>query len=150
VRAVGDTIELSASDLSEFLSCHHRTALDAQVARDLRAAPSWADPVLAILRERGLEHEQRYADDLRRQGLRISDLAAMEKEQAPSQTLQDMRAGFDLLLQPALHDGRWFGKPDILRRVETLKRGEGPSSSSPCTPRFLKTYRAQSQSASTS
>ena len=119
VRTVSDTIELSASDLSQFLGCHHRTALDLQVAVGHRAAPSWADPVLAILQERGLDHERRYADALRSQGLRISDLAEVEREDAVSQSLEGMQAGFDVLLQPALHTSRWFGKPDILRRVET-------------------------------
>ena len=69
MRMSGSTIELSASDLSGFLSCVHLTALDLAVARGTREPPTWTDPVLIVLRERGLEHERGYVEELRAQGL---------------------------------------------------------------------------------
>src|SRR5438034_10899291 len=74
MRRVNGTIEMSASDLSYFLACRHRTALDLAVARGLRAAPTWVDPALVVLQQRGLEHEHRYVETLRSQGLRTVDL----------------------------------------------------------------------------
>lgn len=60
MRMSGSTIELSASDLSGFLNCIHLTALDLGVARGALKPPTWTDPVLIVLRERGLEHERGY------------------------------------------------------------------------------------------
>ena len=68
MRMSGSAIELSASDLSGFLSCIHLTALDLAVAQGKREPPAWVDPVLIVLRERGLEHERGYVDELRAQG----------------------------------------------------------------------------------
>jgi predicted RecB family nuclease len=119
VRTASNTLELSASDLSQFLACRHRTALDLAVARGLRPAPSWVDPALILLQERGLEHERRYVDTLRRQGLRAVDLSAGSIDDAVSRASDAMRAGVDVIIQPALRDGRWFGRPDLLRRRET-------------------------------
>ena len=60
MRMAGSEIELSASDLSGFLSCIHLTASDLAVAQGKREPPTWVDPVLIVLRERGLEHERGY------------------------------------------------------------------------------------------
>jgi len=119
MRTSGSTIELSASDLSWFLGCRHRTALDLAVAHGQRKAPNWVDPVLELLRERGLAHERRYADALRAKGLTVIDLAEYSGSDAVERSLNAMRAGTNFILQPALRDGRWFGRPDVLSRVET-------------------------------
>jgi uncharacterized protein len=110
------SIELSASDLSGFLSCIHLTALDLAVARGTREAPSWIDPVLIVLRERGLDHERRYVDALRTKRLTIADLSEAMGEDAVTRSVEAIRTGADVILQPALRNGRWFGRPDVLRR----------------------------------
>jgi predicted RecB family nuclease len=116
---VGDkTIEISASDLSHFLGCRHRTGLDLAVARGMLKAPSWVDPIVAILQQRGLEHERSYADSLRDEGLKTIDLADRFGDDAVGASVDAMRSGLDVILQPALRVGKWFGRPDILRRVE--------------------------------
>lgn len=117
MRRINDGIDLSASDLSEFVGCRHRTALDLGVAEGRRAAPTWIDPTAELLKERGLDHERAYAETLRRDGARISDLAAVQGDNATATTLAHMAEGFDAILQPALADGAWFGRPDVLRRV---------------------------------
>lgn len=119
MRRAGTTIELSASDLSQFLGCRHRTALDLAVAHGQRQAPSWVDPLMVVLRERGLEHERGYADSLRAEGLGFVDLTDRETNDAVEPSLDAMRAGVDVILQPALRSGRWVGRPDLLRRVAT-------------------------------
>jgi uncharacterized protein len=71
----GSVAELSASDLSGFLSCIHLTGLDLSVAQGRREPPTWIDPALIVLRERGLEHERGYVEGLRALGLTITDLS---------------------------------------------------------------------------
>lgn len=117
MRAIATTIELSASDLSQFLGCRHRTALDLAVAQGLRSAPSWVDPSLVVLQQRGLDHERRQLDGLRAEGLEVVDLSEISVDEVVERSVEAMRTGADVIVQPALRDGRWFGRPDILRRV---------------------------------
>jgi len=124
MRASDKTIEISASDLSNFLSCRHRTGLDLAVARGLLAAPSWIDPMVEVLQQRGLEHEASYADSLREQGLEVVDLAGRSGGDLLLESIDAMRSGADVILQPALRVGKWFGRPDILRRVIGLSTPE--------------------------
>jgi uncharacterized protein len=119
MRAIGMTIELSASDLSHFLGCCHRTALDLGVAYGLRSAPKVFNSALDVLQQRGLEHERRYVNALRGEGLEVIDLAEGAVEDAIRRTSEAMRGGVDVIVQAALRDGRWFGRPDVLRRVAT-------------------------------
>ncbi len=112
-------IELSATDLSNFLSCRHRTALEMAEAQGKRRRPKWDDPLLEILFKRGLEHEKAYVASLQSDGLQILDLRDVkEPDAAVAQTLDGMRSGADVVVQAALRDGRWYGRPDVMRRVE--------------------------------
>jgi len=43
MRMSGSAIELSASDLSGFLSCIHLTALDLAVTQGKREPPAWVE-----------------------------------------------------------------------------------------------------------
>ncbi len=122
MRQNGPDLDLSATDLSNFLACRHRTALDMAVARGALARPwsgSEPDPLLQILWERGLEHERRYVESLVAQGLSVRDLTSeqMDRDRHVALTIAAMRDGVDVIVQGALRDGRWFGKPDVLRRV---------------------------------
>lgn len=36
--------------------------------------------------------------------------------------MEAMGSGIDVILQPALRDGRWFGRPDVLRKVARPSR----------------------------
>jgi len=119
MRMSGSAVELSASDLSGFLSCVHLTALDLAVAHGKRKLPSWVDPVLIVLRERGLEHERSYVDELRAEGLTVTDFSDAMGNDAVTRSVEAIRAGIEVILQPALQNGRWFGRPDVLRRNGT-------------------------------
>jgi predicted RecB family nuclease len=125
MRLSGAGIELSASDLSQFLNCRHLTALNLAVALGRRTPPSWVDPVLAILQQRGLDHERSYVDQLRADGLAITDLSETEGSDAVVSTASAMRSGVDVIVQAALRNDRWFGRPDILRRVEKPSAHDG-------------------------
>ncbi len=118
MRAVGGTIDLSASDLSRFLGCRHLTALDMQMALGQRERPTWVDPILEVLQKRGLDHEKGYVASLRIRGQRELDLSDLNGDEAVTATAEALRRGVAVIVQPALREGRWFGRPDLLRRVE--------------------------------
>src|SRR5262245_7266733 len=122
MRASGLVLELSASDLSYFLACRHRTALDLAVALGARAAPKWVDPSLALLQQRGIDHERLYVEQLLEQGLQSVDITPHGGDNAVGKSIDAMRTGAALIIQPALRDGRWFGRPDLLRRVDRASR----------------------------
>src|SRR5258708_27947994 len=113
-------LSLSATDLSNFLSCRHLTALDMAAASGKRKRPHFEDPLLQILFDRGLEHERKYVASLQAQGLNVVPLDPDNKDRdaAVAQTLDAMRSGVDVIVQGALSEGRWFGRTDVLRRVQ--------------------------------
>ncbi len=66
---VGQTIQLNASDLVGHLNCRNLTELDLAVAKGVLAKPKVWSPLVDVLRERGIRHEQGYIDHLRVRGL---------------------------------------------------------------------------------
>jgi uncharacterized protein len=119
----GAELVLSATDLSNFLGCRHRTALDIEVAFGARQRPYVTDPLLEVLWERGREHERRYVEQLRRVCASVVDLTEIgDPVEHVAATIDAMRLGVDAIVQGALSDGQWFGKPDVLRRVPGASR----------------------------
>jgi predicted RecB family nuclease len=111
MRVVGDRVRLSASDLVGWLACRHLAGLEVEAARGARARPHQrVDPALELLWQRGLEHEKRYVESLGEE--MVDQVEAVEA----------MRRGTPIIVQAALDDGRWFGRADILRRVERPSR----------------------------
>ncbi|MGE0816250.1 MAG: TM0106 family RecB-like putative nuclease [Vicinamibacterales bacterium] len=109
---------LSPSDLSAFLGCRHRAGLDLAVARGALTAPERDDAFAQALRDRGLEHEQRYLAWLRAQGRTVVDLSAARGDAAVRATREAMAAGTDVVYQAALAGDGWRGYADVLVRVE--------------------------------
>lgn len=113
------SLVLSATDLAQFLYCRHATALDMAAAFGARARPHWEDPLREILWQRGRDHERRYVDSLRLPGKVVVDLIGVrDYEDAVERTVDALRNGADVVAQAALANGRWFGRPDVLQRVE--------------------------------
>jgi uncharacterized protein len=120
MRSVRGLIELSAADLVGHLSCRHLTQLDKAVTTGTLEAPKVWDPLLEVLWERGLAHEKSYVEHLEKAGfetIRI-DGGGIETKQVDD-TLRAMRSGIQVIVQGALTDGGWAGRPDILRRVDS-------------------------------
>jgi predicted RecB family nuclease len=114
-------VRLSASDLSNHLACRHVTTLDLEVARGRRAAPDWAAPDLKVIQELGLRHEAAYLEHLGKQGLTVENLGHVDhhdEKRLLAETLALLERGAEVIAQGALRDGGWFGRPDVLRRVE--------------------------------
>ncbi len=126
MKLVGTTLVLAATDLSNFLACRRKIALELSVARGGREKPELDDPLLDILRERGAEHEARFVEAERVKGFDIVDVSKIPgvekptREQRVAATLHAMRTGAPRIVQAALvsSDGQWFGYADVLRRVE--------------------------------
>ena len=69
------TVYVSATDLANHLSCRHLTTLNLSLAKGEIDEPSWENPHLRVLQQRGLEHEKAYIDSLRSKGLSVVDLS---------------------------------------------------------------------------
>jgi len=114
-----NTIILSAHDLIGHLNCQHLTQNDLDVVNGKLAKPSHWDPLLEILRERGIKHEQAFLDHLGHQGFDVTLIDGVDiTDGAVAETLSAMRAGAPIIVQAALQDGPWVGRADVLRRVE--------------------------------
>jgi hypothetical protein len=94
MRRDAGSLVLSATDLSNFLNCRHRTALEMGEALGKRQRPVWTDPLLEALFARGLEHERNYVSRFSAAGKSIVDLSEIKaREGAIAATLEAMRAG---------------------------------------------------------
>jgi predicted RecB family nuclease len=111
----GDRPFFFATDLTNFLACRHLTALERLAAHGLAKRPFFDDPMLEILRERGLEHERAYVQSLAQSGMRVVQI-----DRSPSalgETMVAMREGADVVVQARLEHGAWAGRADVLLRV---------------------------------
>src|ERR1700688_4594528 len=122
MRIESDQIRLAATDLSNHLACRHLTALDLSVARGQRRAPEWRSPDLQVIQQLGLRHEAAYLQSLRDAGVSFADLRQINEQRAVSESLSCMRQGVEVIAQPSLTSGRWFGRPDVLRKVAKPSR----------------------------
>ncbi len=112
--------QFSATDIANFLACHHLLTLDrAEEAGEIQK-PFFDDPGVELLQKLGLQHEQAYlrylTDDLGLQVVHIpSDVAWAE---AVSRTISAIRDGADAVYQATFQDGIWRGRSDFLIRVD--------------------------------
>jgi predicted RecB family nuclease len=119
MKASAEAIRLAASDLSNHLACRHLTALDLDVVKGARSAPTWQSPDAWVLQQRGMEHEKAYLGHLAAEGVAICDLRDIDRdESAVTETVAAMERGVTAIAQATLVNGRWFGRADVLRRVE--------------------------------
>jgi predicted RecB family nuclease len=125
MRVQQGAVTLSATDLANHLSCHHLTTLNLRLAKGEIAEPTWENPHVRVLQQRGLEHEKAYIESLRSKGLSIVDLSNEPEQPARQATLAAMKSGAQAIVQASLVSGDWRGRADVLLRVERL---EQPSS----------------------
>jgi predicted RecB family nuclease len=119
MKRVGNSFELSASDLVGYLNCRHLTALDRAVAEGRMPKPQIWDPLLQILSERGAAHEQDYVEHLAASGLHVTRINGVDVEDGGvAETVVAMQEGKEVIVQAALSQHGWMGRVDILRRVE--------------------------------
>lgn len=111
-------VQLSASDLSNFLSCNHLTELDKKVIKGELKKPEWNNPHVKVLQERGFEHEENYIKNLESKGLNV---IRIPEDKSSSEcfelTKNAMESGADIIAQAVLKQNEWYGKADILKKV---------------------------------
>src|SRR5688572_5153801 len=117
MRKTEVNIQLSATDLSNYIACDHITFLDLSVAQGIKEHPKYRDPSLAILQQRGLEFEQAYLQSLRDKGYTIAEPASEDNTTALERTIKAMHDGVDYIYQASLKSGPWQGKADFLQKV---------------------------------
>ncbi|MDR6632304.1 uncharacterized protein J2X72_001075 [Phyllobacterium sp. 1468] len=111
---------MSATDLIGHLNCQHLTALDLRVTSGSLARPTRYDPLLEILRKRGFKHEDEFVEYLSSTGLSTERIEYVDvSDESVGATVKAMETGRDIIVQGALRHGRWSGRADVLRRVET-------------------------------
>ena len=122
MQIVNAQLRLAATDVSNHLACRHLTQLDLQVARGERSAPAWAAPDLKVMQELGKRHEAAYLRHLEEETKRkVVKLPEHGNEgELVAETLRLMEEGAEVIAQGALRDGQWFGRPDVLLRVDRL------------------------------
>src|SRR5271155_5432013 len=92
-------VTIAATDLANHLSCHHLTTLDLRLAKGEIAEPSWENPHLRVLQQRGLGHEKAYIESLRCKGLSMVDLSNEAEEAAGEATRAAMESGPQVIVQ---------------------------------------------------
>jgi hypothetical protein len=113
------SVRLSASDLSNHLACRHLTVLDLDVATGGRSAPAWISPDAQILQERGIAHEEAYVEHLKSTGLVVVSFREFGNDEVlVAETFLAMQRGLDVIVQAAFGDKDWFGRVDVLRKVD--------------------------------
>ena len=116
---VSERFQLSASDLVGHLNCRNLTELDLAVANGTLAKPKFWNPLLNVLRERGLRHEKDYVGHLRAKGLEIEIIPGIGLDiGAVAATAEAMRLGRAVIVQGAFLADGWGGRADVLLRVE--------------------------------
>ncbi|MCY4508389.1 MAG: TM0106 family RecB-like putative nuclease, partial [Acidobacteria bacterium] len=128
MRHANGQLLFSATDLSRHLACNYLTSLRRSVAfGELEPPPPYDDPRAEVLRQRGLEHEQRLLDQLATDGRTVETITPPDTPfshrdpvAAATRTRDAMRRRTDVICQGRLEDegGRWSGYPDFLLRVD--------------------------------
>jgi len=131
----------SATDIANFLACHHLTALDsAEAAGELRR-PFFSDPGIELLRKLGLQHEQAYLHSLGEATEIVEIPKAISRTEAVGKTLEALHRGVAAVYQAAFEEESWVGRPDFLVRVST------PSTLGPWSYEVVETKLARSTKA---
>ena len=128
MRHANGQLSFSATDLSRHLVCTHLTSLRRAVAfREIDPPPLYDDPRADVLRQRGIEHEQRLLDRFAEERRIVETIIPSETPfshrdaaAAATRTREAMSRGANMIYQGRLEDdsGRWSGYPDFLLRVD--------------------------------
>jgi uncharacterized protein len=132
----GGRVVLSATDLSNFLSCGGSPRWIWRPRGVNSSGREIDDPIREILQERGAEHERRFVERQRAAGHVVEDLSQVgrtagsrqvDRDAQVAATFDAMRRGVPRIVQAALRsaDERWFGYADVLRRVDASSSNLG-------------------------
>jgi predicted RecB family nuclease len=111
---------LSATDIANFLSCHHLSTLERAEARGEIQKPFFRDPGVELFRELGIRHEAQYLQHLSATpGFQIARIPTnISWIDAVNRTAEAIQSGMHVVYQATFQDGPWGGRADFLIRVE--------------------------------
>ena len=122
----GGELSFSATDLSGFSECEHKTVLELGVALGQLQRPGENELERRMLEKRGFEHEARVFEHLARTRPDIAEITMgpgdASRAEAVLATQQAMARGADVIAQGVLVNERWFGRPDFLLKVDRPSR----------------------------
>jgi len=112
----------SATDLNNYLECGHLISLERRVAQGELIRPE-RNPTVALIADKGLQHEQRYLERLRAQYGQIVEITQTESSleairRAAGETIAAMEGGAAVIYQGTFFGDGFLGKSDFLLRVE--------------------------------
>ena len=109
-------ILFSASDLTYFAECKHRTWLD---RCHLDSPMERADETesMKLVMKKGLEHEASHLQTLKDQGLNVVEITTKELDEQVRLTTQAIENGADVVFQATLRRGAYIGHADFLVRT---------------------------------
>jgi uncharacterized protein len=108
----------SATQIADFLACHHLTALERSAAAGEIKRPFFHDPGIELLRALGLRHEQAYLSGLLAKGLRVVEIPTnIRWTEAAARTVDAVQQGAEAVYQATFLDGSWGGRADFLLKL---------------------------------
>src|ERR1700730_476276 len=133
----------SATDVANFLSCHHLLTLDRAHAAGEIKRPFFHDPGIELLRELGARHERAYFRHLADiQRLEIVEVPTnIQWTEAVAHTLDAIRRGVSVVYQATFQHGPWHGRSDFLVRVQK-RSALGPWSYEPVETKLARSTKA--------
>jgi predicted RecB family nuclease len=123
MHKVAGTLNLTAGDLVGHLNCRYLTALDVRAVNGELDKPKIWDPALEVLAERGKLHERGFIEHIESSGLTATVVEGVGVDaNSLAATSAALARGDAIIVQGALQAGRWNGRTDVLRRVESPSR----------------------------
>jgi uncharacterized protein len=117
MKAVGNIIYLSPTDLSTHMHCRHATWLDLLESKNGIRAPHFHDPHLVALQLKGQQFERSYISEIKSSGKSITEIRK-DITVAAAETLVAMQQGADVIYQGRLEYEQWRGWADFLIKVD--------------------------------
>jgi uncharacterized protein len=119
----GNRLVLSPTDLVGFLYCDHLTELSLLVARHQLERATGDDAEMAVVQDRGIEHEKEYLVRLERDGLEVTEIpTSVDVDEQVKLTDEALIEGPDVIYQATFVDRTgngpiWRGHADFLSKV---------------------------------
>jgi len=120
MKDLGESVQLSATDVANLSACRHLVTLEVDALRGKRVRPNTYSAVTTRLIKLGEDHEHRYLETLKAQGKTVEEVPPkLSDDNSAARTLDAMKRGIDVIYQGVLRGEGWFGRTDFLVRVET-------------------------------
>lgn len=119
MRRIGSRLVLSATDLTGFMGCAHRTKLDLMYLDGSGLRPATDSDEAALVQAQGNAHEAAYRETLK-DVVEIPDTGTVTSRIEATKIA--LREGPRIVYQAALFGENWGGYADFLERVERPSR----------------------------